>query len=102
MLVKATITESREIKKNIDLPYYSKKDAGDTFFRVNEDRSVLRVQLTPNYSSMELAKPGEYFESVMLPDAVQATPCQPEEVEQAVKKYLRYVENTIHALAETF
>lgn len=99
MLVKTTITEKREIKKNITLPYYSKDH--DTFYRINEDESILRITVSDRFCGMSLSKRGEFFESMFLESAAAAQECSPEEVEQAAKQYLEFVHETINDLAES-
>lgn len=98
MLVNATVTETRHIKKNIELPYYSK--LGDNFYRVNEDGSVLKVTIDDKACTMGLFKKRVYSEAIWFEDAVGAPECSPEEVENAAKTYLEFVGETINSLSE--
>lgn len=101
MLVKTTVHEHREIEKNIEPPYYSKNGNGE-FFRINEDESVLKVSLSEGYSyQMQLNVKTRFGTAYALDQAVAATPCEAEEVEQAVRRYLQFVGSTVELLAES-
>ncbi len=101
MIVKTTITERREINKNIDLPYYSKDI--NNYYRINEDESILRVTANSGetYCAMSLSKKGEFFDCLFLDDAIKGETCSAEEVEEAVRHYLKFVGSTIDQLAES-
>lgn len=101
MLVKTTVHEVKQIEKNIELPYYSKKSNED-FFRINEDESVLKVSLMADFSyQMSLNLKTSFGKAHGLDQAIAAQPCSAEEVEGAVKKYFQLVGGAVEMLAES-
>lgn len=98
MLVKTTITEKKEISKEITLPYYSK--SFDTFYRINKDESVLNVFVNSAYASMNVSKKTSWSEAMHFSQAIEAQECSREEVEDAVKRYLEFVGQTVENLSE--
>jgi hypothetical protein len=101
MLVKQKIREEKIVEKNIELPYYSKNGVGH-FYRINEDESVLRVIVDPDFCyQMDLFVKPKHAAAHLLEEAASANPCDAEKVEEAVRKYLEFVGSTVELLAES-
>lgn len=96
MLVKATITQKKEITKEIKLPFHSKME--DVFYRINEDQSVLRICLMPNQIGILLSKRSEWFEASYFKDAVDAKECTANDVVKATALALQLMDKQITQL----
>ena len=97
MLVKTTVTEKKEVTKEVKLPYCAKRD-NNTFFRVNEDESVLVVTAFDNWANVDFTnKYGVCYQGT-LERALSCDPCSEAEVMQAIKKATQLVDNSIQAI----
>src|SRR5438128_12676136 len=93
MTITQEVTRKETVVKQIDLPYYS--NSGSTFYRINEDESVLKVYINEDYANITLSKKSEYFPATNFRDAVEAPECTKSEMESAAIQAVEFIEQNI-------
>jgi hypothetical protein len=101
MLFTTTVTEKKEVTKEINLPYYSKSESPcPTYYRIGKDETLLIVYChDENYASIRVNKKDAFISSTGISDALNAYPCPAEEVEEAVKKAIGVMDSALSNVA---
>jgi hypothetical protein len=92
MTITQEITRKETVVKEIELPYYSKND--NTYFRINEDESVLKVFVMDNYANITYSCKG-YSAASYFREAVSSEPCSKKEMETVIVQALYFMEQGI-------
>jgi hypothetical protein len=101
MLFTTTVTEKKEVTKEINLPYYSKSDSSyPTYYRIGKDETLLIVYChDTNYASIRVNRQDAFISSSGIQDALNASPCAAEEVEEAIKKAIETMDSALSNVA---
>lgn len=83
MLVQTSITEKREITKEIKLPYTSKK--GNCYYRINEDGSILKVYVNKTWVNIDFTLADGFGYKSLTSDVMEGEECPEDEVLNAVE-----------------
>lgn len=102
MIVQTTVTEQKEIAKEISLPYYSKDKFGTAFHRINEDESIIRVDIIKSnlngdivYAGMSLQRKGKNVLQTILSDDES----NEKEFEEVLSKVIEHMDTRVKAFA---
>lgn len=103
MTITQEITKKETVVREIELPHYSKVVTSwgfNTFYRINEDESVLKAIASDNYGNITYSKKDNAFAfpATGFREAVEAEPCTKEEVEAAVVMAINFMDNEITQL----
>lgn len=94
MYIVTEIIKKEKVTKEISLPYHTKSSL--TYYRINEDQSVLSVFCNYGYSSISVA--GKDNCPHLHEQALQADPCSAEEVEEAIKRTLENMDTIVNSV----
>lgn len=87
--IKTTVTESRQVEKEISLPFYSKKDG--TFYKVSSENSGVRVTARNNLGMMWNLSEYEFHSENIF----EMTPCTEQEFNEAFEKALDVIKANV-------
>jgi hypothetical protein len=100
MLIKTTVREARELTKEVEPPYYAQDF--DTYFRVNEDGSILRIAIFMEGGAIKGATIGLHESNEYVAgEVIKARPVERKFVLNALKKSLQYIETQVFKFETT-
>lgn len=96
MLITTTIQKPETVTKEIQLPYYSKKH--NTYYRINEDESVLQIYVVADYGSMQLIKKGGIIN--YLSETLNGEVISEKEFETKLQEAVEYMDTILSSLSK--
>lgn len=101
MKVKATLTSTREVEKELTLPYFAKEKYGTSFYRINEDETITSVYLVKNYKG-RIIHAGFIIQDradYIIKTIVESEPSNFDEFEEVSCEVLEYMDQKIKQFA---
>lgn len=95
MLIQATLTETREITKEVKLPYHAKVGE-NTFYRINRNGSILKAIVRNTWVNIDFTLKDGFGYKNLLKDVGEAKECDEIEVLNAIEFSCNLVDQNIN------